>query len=116
MRVPRIEHRADFVQRSPLPDELHIGNSSLLGDAGDGHQFALCRGNIERLLFRIAGRDERLKRIHARWREGYIPAGRRTESGGARRDGAGDPAAMLQSEIEWRKIILVGNDTGTKFE
>ena len=109
--VAGVEDGADFVQGNPAPGEFDVGDVALLGDAGDGDQFAARGGNGEELLLGIAGSDQTLKRIDAGGSERDIPARRRGESWGAWGVGGGDPAVMLQREVVGREIILVGDYT-----
>jgi len=108
------ESVSDFVERDPLPGKLDIGNVVLLADAGDGDEFALGGGNGDRGLAGICGGDEIADSFDAGGSQDDVPARRGNETGRAGGGGGGDPSVTLQDQVFGGKIILVGDDAGTK--
>ena len=115
MSVAGVHHGANFVQRNPAPGEFDIGKAPLFDDASDGDQFASGSGNAERLLFRIAGREQSLDSINTCRCKCCVPTGWR-HRGRTPGNHARNPAALLEGEILGRKVVLIGNDASSQFK
>ena len=114
--VRGIKDRANLIHGNPLPGKFDVGGVALLGDAGDGDQFAAGGGNAKGLFCGVGRSDEALEGIDAGGGECDIPAGGSDKGGIARSFAGGDPPAMLQFEIFRGEIVFVGNETGAELK